>query len=83
MRRIMIAVAFILMAQGFAFGQTAGERRAWGYGFAGVGGRSNGNSDVLINAGGGGEGHFGTGFGLGGEVSYLAPSGNGSRSSIL
>ena len=69
----------MLMVQGLAFGQTKSERSAWGYGFAGVGARSNGNSDVLINVGGGGEGYFSSGVGLGGEIGYLASSGNGSN----
>lgn len=78
MRRIMVAIVFIVLAQGLALGQTSSERKAWVYGFGGVGGGSNGNSDALVTAGGGGEGYFGNGVGLGGELGYIASTGNNS-----
>ena len=72
MRRLMIALAVFILAQGVAMGQSTGERKGLGYIFAGVGGASNNGSEVLINAGGGGEGLVYKGLGLGGEIGYVS-----------
>ncbi|HEX8185745.1 MAG TPA: hypothetical protein VF747_13360 [Blastocatellia bacterium] len=75
-----MAVMLLIMAQGLAFSQSPGERKGWGYLFGGVGGRDGGNSNVLVNVGGGGEGIISNGFGVGGEVGYLTDTrsaGNG------
>lgn len=80
MRRIIVAIVFIVLAQGLALGQSSSERKAWVYGFGGVGAGTNGDSDTLINVGGGGEGYFGNGVGIGAELGYLASTrstGNG------
>ena len=71
MKKLMTAVAILILCQGLAMGQTSDERKGWGYLFGGVGGRSGAGSDVVINVGGGGEGILGKGFGVGGEVGYL------------
>jgi hypothetical protein len=76
MRKIIIAIALIAATQGMALGQTRGERKGWVYGFAGVGARSNDSSNALVSAGGGGEGYFGTGVGIGGEIGYIGRTGN-------
>jgi len=78
MRKVLFAIAVLVTVQGLALGQTSSERRGWGYVFAGVGGRSNA-SDVLINVGGGGEGYFGNGVGLGGEIGYLTTKDSSSE----
>jgi hypothetical protein len=76
MKRIIAAIVFIVLAQGLAFGQRPSERKAWVYGFGGVGGGSDFNSDALINVGGGGEGYFGNGAGIGAELGYIASTRN-------
>ncbi|MGA9773379.1 MAG: hypothetical protein WBV94_30390 [Blastocatellia bacterium] len=72
MKRIMVAIVFIILAQGLAFGQRSSERKAWVYGFGGVGGGSDFDQNAVINAGGGVEGHFGNGAGIGAELGYIA-----------
>jgi hypothetical protein len=79
MRKLMIGIVILLLAQGLALGQTSNEHRAWGYVFGGVGGRSNGNSDVVGTVGGGGEALIGKGAGIGGEVAYLTRGSNFSN----
>lgn len=76
MRRIVVAIVFIVLAQGLALGQSADGGKAWVYGFGGVGVGTNGNSDALIHVGGGGEGYFRNGIGLGAELGYLTSTGN-------
>jgi hypothetical protein len=56
---------------------SAQERKSWGYGFVAPGGA---NSTFLLHFGGGGEGVFYKGLGVGGEIGYTAPArelGNG------
>ncbi|HST20247.1 MAG TPA: outer membrane beta-barrel protein [Blastocatellia bacterium] len=76
MRRIIVAIVFIVLAQGLALGQSKSERKAWVYGFGGIGGGSDFNSDAVIHVGGGGEGYFGNGVGIGAEIGYLASTRN-------
>jgi len=76
MRKILVAIVFIVLAQGLALGQSSDRRKAWVYGFGGVGGGTGGNSDALINVGGGGEGYFGNGAGIGAEIGYLTSTRN-------
>jgi hypothetical protein len=71
MKKFMMAVALLFMAQGLAFGQTSNERKGWGYVFGGAGARDGGNSDAVVNFGGGGERLVAKGFGVGGELGYL------------
>ena len=80
MRKIITAIAFIVLAQGLAFGQSLSERKGWVYGFGGIGGATTGNLDTLVHVGGGGEGYFRNGAGVGAEIGYLTSSrsaGNG------
>jgi hypothetical protein len=79
MRKILFAIVFIVLAQGLALGQSSGERKAWVYGFGGVGGGSDFNSNALVTVGGGGEGYFGNGAGIGAEIGYIASTGSVSN----
>ena len=79
MRKIILGAILLVTLQGVAGAQTS-ERRAWGYGFGGVGGSSGNGSTALFNVGGGGEGLFYKGLGMGAELGYIAPfenTGNG------
>jgi hypothetical protein len=71
MKRLIMAIAILILGQGLAMGQTSDERKGWGYVFGGIGGREGIGSNAVINVGGGGEGILGKGFGVGGEVGYL------------
>ena len=73
MRKIIVAVALLMAVQGVALAQTSADRRAWGYVFGGAGGASGSGSTALFQVGGGGEGLFYKGLGMGAEVSYVAP----------
>jgi hypothetical protein len=79
MRRFMMAAALLILTQGLAFGQASSERKGWGYVFGGGGGRDGVSSNTIINVGGGGEAIVGKGFGLGGELGYLAPTRSASN----
>ncbi len=77
MKKIIVAIMFIVLAQGLALGQsTRSERKGWIYGFGGIGGGSDFNSDALIHVGGGGEGYFRNGAGIGAEIGYLTTTRN-------
>jgi hypothetical protein len=76
MKRSIIATMLLILIQGLAFGQSSNERKGWGYVFGGVGGRDGGNSNVLLNFGGGGEGIVAKGLGVGGELGYLTNAGS-------
>ena len=75
MRRIILGMIFLIMANGAALAQTSGsDRKAWGYFVGGVGATSgNGSSTATFQVAGGGEGLVYEGLGLGAEVGYLAP----------
>jgi len=75
MRRIIVGVLFMVLAQGVARAQTSGNSpRGWGYFVGGVGATTgNGSSTGTYQIAGGGEGLVKGGFGVGGEVGYLAP----------
>jgi hypothetical protein len=73
MRRFVVALIFLVLAQGAASAQTSGERKGWGYVFGAVGGRSN-TDNVSLHVGGGGEALLTRGLGLGGEVGYYTTS---------
>jgi hypothetical protein len=81
MKKTLMAIMFLILAQGLAFGQSSSERRGWGYVFGGIGARTGGfSSTALVNVGGGGEGIISKGFGVGGEIGYLTDTrsaGNG------
>ena len=72
MRKLFVIILLMTSIPAAAFGQSHGERRGWGYGFAGVGGTTGSNSDVLFTAGGGGERLLYHGLGIGGEIGYLS-----------
>jgi hypothetical protein len=72
MKRFMMAMALLILAQGLAFGQSSNERKGWGYVFGGAGVREGFGSQTVINVGGGGEGIIAKGFGVGGELGYLS-----------
>ena len=74
-----MAIMFLILAQGMAFGQASNERKGWGYVFGGVGGRDGGNSNAVINVGGGGEAIVVKGLGLGGEIGYLTDTRSGGN----
>ena len=75
MRRIILGMIFLIMANVAALAQTSSsDRRAWGYFVGGVGATSgNGSSTATFQVAGGGEGLVYKGLGLGAEVGYLAP----------
>src|SRR6476661_8309420 len=80
MRKIIVGVVLLMTIQGIVYAQGSKERRAWGYGFTGVGGSSGSGSAALFEAGAGGEGLFYKGLGMGAEVGYVGPfrdTGNG------
>ena len=80
MKKTVMAIMFLILAQGLAFGQTSKERKGWGYVFAGGGTVSDGGtSEPLVNVGGGGEGIIGKGFGVGGEMGYFTVLDRGSN----
>lgn len=63
-----------------ASAQDSGDRRGWGYIFAGPSVSTGSDSGTSLNVGGGGEALLAGGFGVGGEVGYLADTnrfGNG------
>lgn len=71
MKRFLMAMALLILAQGLAFGQSSNERKGWGYVFGGAGVRDGFSSNTVINVGGGGERLISKGFGMGGELGYL------------
>lgn len=71
MRKIIVAVMFLVLVQGVTLAQTINERRAWGYVFGGIGGSTGGGSVATFQVGGGGEGLVYEGLGLGAEAGYL------------
>lgn len=76
MRRLLMVTLVAILVPIGAFAQSTKEHRGWGYGFAGVGGTSGSNSDVLFNIGGGGEGLIYRGLGAGAEIGYLSSAGS-------
>ena len=76
---VLIFLLFSIATPSGVPGQSRGqavERRGWGYFFVGVGGTSE-NSIAFINAGGGAEGLFYKGFGIGAEIGSITPVNNG------
>lgn len=74
MRKIIVGVIILIAAQGVALAQGSSQPRAWGYFVGGAGANTgNGFSTGTFSVAGGGEGLVAGGFGLGGEVGYLAP----------
>jgi hypothetical protein len=71
MRKLFVII-LLMTAIPAAFGQSQGERRGWGYAFAGVGGNTGSDSGARFTAGGGGEVLFFRGLGIGGELGYLS-----------
>ncbi|HEY9232114.1 MAG TPA: hypothetical protein VIS78_08205, partial [Blastocatellia bacterium] len=74
MHRLLVIILLVAWIPAAAFGQSASERRGWGYAFAGVGGTTGTDSGALFTAGGGGERLLYRGFGIGGEIGYLSSS---------
>jgi hypothetical protein len=72
MRKLFVIILLMSAIPAAAFGQSQGERRSWGYAFAGVGGASGSNSGARFTAGGGGERLLYRGFGIGGEIGYVS-----------
>lgn len=72
MKKHLMAIAFLILAQGLATAQTSNERKGLGYIFGGVGGRDGVGSNTVVNVGGGGEGIVVRGLGVGGEIGYLS-----------
>ena len=81
MRKIFVVVILMMSIQGIALAQSSNQRRGWGYFVGGAGANvGNGASTGNLSVAGGGEGLLKGGFGMGGEVGYLAPfegAGNG------
>lgn len=73
MRKIIVGVVLLMATQGVVNAQGKNDRRVWGYAFTGVGGSSGSGSAALFEAGGGGEGLFYKGLGMGAEVGYVGP----------
>lgn len=71
MKKFIMAIALLILAQGLAFAQSSNERKGWGYVFGGAGVRDGFGSGTIINVGGGGERLLAKGFGVGGEMGYL------------
>jgi len=76
MRKLFVLILLMGSLPALALAQSQSERRAWGYGFVGVGGNTGSNSGARFTAGGGGEALFYRGLGVGGEVGYLSSSNN-------
>ncbi|HJQ26026.1 MAG TPA: hypothetical protein VKA60_19060 [Blastocatellia bacterium] len=74
MHRLFVIILLVASIPAAASAQSQGERRGWGYAFAGVGGTSGTDSGALFTAGGGGERLLYRGFGIGGEIGYLSSS---------
>ncbi|HKQ09168.1 MAG TPA: outer membrane beta-barrel protein [Blastocatellia bacterium] len=74
MRELFVIILLMTAIPAAAFGQSQGERRGWGYAFAGVGGNTGSDSGARFTAGGGGERLFYRGLGIGGEIGYLSSS---------
>jgi hypothetical protein len=77
MRELFVIILLMASAPAMALGQSRGERRGWGYGFAGIGGTG---SELFATAGVGGERLLYRGLGVGGEIGYLSTTdsiGNG------
>jgi hypothetical protein len=72
MRKLFFLVLLTALIPSAAFAQSQGERRAWGYAFAGVGANTGSGSSARFTAGGGGEALFFRGLGVGGDLSYLS-----------
>jgi hypothetical protein len=73
MRKMILAVIFLMVIQGIALAQGSNERKAWGYVFGGAGASSGDFSTASFQSGAGGEGLVHKGIGLGAEIGYLAP----------
>lgn len=75
MKRLIFSLFIMTFLSTVSLAQ-ASDKRAWGYGFAGVGGASDGEG-AFVHFGGGGEGLLHKGLGLGAELGYFAPAGDG------
>jgi hypothetical protein len=73
MRKIILGVILLMLAQGVTLAQSSNERRGWGYAVGGVGAASGNGSTGFFQVAGGGEGLVYKGLGLGAEIGYLAP----------
>jgi hypothetical protein len=71
MKKLIFSLFILICLSSVSFAQ-AGDKRAWGYVFGGVGGASDGEG-AFAHVGGGGEGLLHKGFGIGGELGYFAP----------
>ena len=72
MHKLFVIILLVASIPAAAFGQSANERRGWGYAFAGVGGASGSGSGTFFTVGVGGEKLLYRGFGIGGEIGYLS-----------
>src|SRR6266542_105480 len=79
MRKLILGAIILIVAQGMALAQRSGERRGWGYIFAGAGASTGDFSRGYFQVGAGGERLAVKGFGLGAEVGYLAPLESGGN----
>ncbi|MCI0337513.1 MAG: hypothetical protein L0226_08055 [Acidobacteria bacterium] len=82
MRRLIWIAFLIALTASPALTQTPKERGGYGYGFAGLI-RSPNGEDVALNVGIGGDGYLYKGFGVGGEIGYVGPSGFNDGFGIL
>lgn len=73
----MAGIFFLALIPGLAFGQSANDRKGWGYGFVGAGAATGVSTEpLLVNVGGGGEALVYKGLGVGAELGYLARADN-------
>ena len=68
---LTVLIIFLMSASSQLLAQ--GEPRAWAHFFGGIGGiTGQGESEGILHVGGGGEGLIASGFGVTGEIGYLA-----------
>jgi hypothetical protein len=78
-RKMIMAMIFLMVIQGIALAQASKERKAWGYVFGGAGASSGDFSTGFFQFGAGGEGLLYNGLGMGAEIGYLAPFRSGGN----
>ena len=83
MRKMLLAAILLTVVQGVAMAQSSGEKKGWGYVFAGAGASAGDFSTNYFQVGGGGEGLLNNGFGMGAEIGYLAPFRSGGNGIAL
>ncbi len=77
--RIAIIAVLLMALPAAVFAQNPGERKGWGYGYAGFGGSSAGTA---FHVGGGGEILLASGFGLGAEAARFGATSRFANNSV-